>query len=37
MAERQIEKIRILIKRNRAKLAAEKRIYGGFDDSTERR
>lgn len=37
MTEKQIEKIRLTIKKNRAALTAEKRKFGGFDDSGGRR
>ena len=37
MTEKQIEKIRLSIKKHRAALTAEKRLYGGFDDSAGRR
>lgn len=37
MTEKQIDKIKLSIKKHRAALAAEKRLYGGFDDSAERR
>jgi len=37
MTEKQIEKIKLSIKRNRAALLAEKRKFGGFDDSAGRR
>jgi hypothetical protein len=37
MTEKQIEKIRSSIKKHRAALTAEKRLYGGFDDSRGRR
>lgn len=37
MTEKQIEKIRLSIKKNRAALTAEKRRFGGFDDSAGRR
>lgn len=37
MTEKQIDKIRLSIKKHRAALAAEKRIHGGFDDSAGRR
>ena len=37
MTERQIDKIKLSIKRHRALLAAEKRKFGGFDDSAGRR
>jgi hypothetical protein len=37
MTEKQIEKIRLSIKKHRAALTAEKRLYGGFDDSSGRR
>ena len=37
MTEKQIEKIRLSIKKHRAALSAEKRLYGGFDDSAGRR
>lgn len=37
MTEKQIEKIRLSIKKHRAALTAEKRIYGEFDDSQGRR
>lgn len=37
MTEKQIEKIRLSIKKNRAALTAEKRKFGGFDDSAGRR
>jgi hypothetical protein len=37
MTEKQIEKIRLSIKKHRAALTAEKRKFGGFDDSGGRR
>ncbi len=37
MTEKQIEKIRLSIRRHRAALTAEKRKFGGFDDSVGRR
>ncbi len=37
MTEKQIEKIKLSIKKQRAALSAEKRLYGGFDDSVGRR
>ena len=37
MTEKQIEKIRLSIKRNKSALLAEKRKYGGFDDSAGKR
>jgi hypothetical protein len=37
MTEKQIEKIRLSIKKHRAALTAEKRKFGGFDDSRGRR
>ena len=37
MTEKQIEKIRLSIKKHRAALIAEKRKYGGYDDSVGRR
>ncbi|MCK9304296.1 MAG: hypothetical protein M0P27_02735 [Bacteroidales bacterium] len=37
MTEKQIEKIKLSIKKHRAALTAEKRKYGGFDDSVGRR
>jgi len=37
MTEKQIEQIRLSIKRHRAALTAEKRKFGGFDDSGGRR
>ncbi len=37
MTEKQIEKVKLLIKQHRAILAAEKRKFGGFDDSAGRR
>jgi hypothetical protein len=37
MTEKQIEKVRLSIKTHRAALAAEKRKFGGFDDSAGRR
>lgn len=37
MTEKQIEKIKSSIKKQRAVLTAEKRLHGGFDDSAGRR
>jgi hypothetical protein len=37
MTEKQIEKIKLSIKKHRAALTAEKRKFGGFDDSGGRR
>jgi len=37
MTEKQIEKIKLSIKKNRTALTAEKRKFGGFDDSAGRR
>lgn len=37
MTERQIEKVRLAIKKHRAALTAEKRLHGGFDDSAGKR
>lgn len=37
MTEKQIEKIKLSIKKHRAALTAEKRLYGEFDDSRGRR
>ncbi len=37
MTEKQIEKIKLSIKKHRAALTAEKRKFGGFDDSAGRR
>ncbi|NJK96324.1 MAG: hypothetical protein HC905_16690 [Bacteroidales bacterium] len=37
MTEKQIEKVKLSIKKHRAALTAEKRIHGGFDDSAGRR
>jgi hypothetical protein len=37
MTEKQIEKIRLSIKKHRSALTAEKRKFGGFDDSAGRR
>jgi hypothetical protein len=37
MTDKQIDKIRLSIKKHRAALTAEKRLYGGFDDSAGRR
>ena len=37
MTEKQIEKIKLSIKKHRTALTAEKRLYGGFDDSAGRR
>ena len=37
MTDKQIEKIKLSIKKHRAALTAEKRLYGGFDDSAGRR
>ena len=37
MTEKQIEKIRLSIKKHRSTLTAEKRKFGGFDDSAGRR
>lgn len=37
MTEKQIEKKKLLIKKHRAALTAERRLYGGFDDSPGRR
>ena len=37
MTEKQIAKIKLSIKKHRAALTAEKRLYGGFDDSVGRR
>jgi hypothetical protein len=37
MTEKQIEKIKITIKQHRAALLAEKKKFGGFDDSQGRR
>ncbi|HZH71176.1 MAG: hypothetical protein WAP53_03390 [Dysgonamonadaceae bacterium] len=37
MTEKQIEKIRLSIKKHRAALTAEKRLYGGFHDGAGRR
>ena len=37
MTEKQIEKIKLSIKKHRAELTSKKRLYGGFDDSAGRR
>lgn len=37
MTEKQIDKIKLSIRKLRAVLTAEKRLYGGFDDSAGRR
>jgi len=37
MTEKQIEKIKLSIKKHRTALTAEKRKFGGFDDSAGRR